>query len=235
MDEFEKKINDDDISETSSVSENEDSDNEDMISSTNKSTKAYDNEEQDGDEEKVPEDIQDRDEDEDEDEEKVPDSDEDEDEELNKIMIKETFNDEIDNEIDMLENDEDLDEEYFQKIDTRFRDNIIKDYHPELKVHNFEEIQALCKVVRDEKGKIVDPLHKTLPFITCYEKTRVIGERAKQINKGAKHFVNIDPEITDGYLIALKEYEEKKIPFIIQRPLPNGQSEYWRFCDLECV
>tara|TARA_X000000950_G_C13919102_1_gene662428 strand:- start:3864 stop:4577 length:714 start_codon:yes stop_codon:yes gene_type:complete len=236
MDEFEKKINDDDISETSSVSENEDSDNEDMISSTNKSIKVYDDEEQDGDEEKVP------DRDEDEDEEKVPDSDEDddevededEDEELNKIMIKETFNNEIDNEIDMLENDEDLDEEYFQKIDTRFRDNIIKDYHPELKVHNFEEIQALCKVVRDEKGKIVDPLHKTLPFITCYEKTRIIGERAKQINKGAKHFVNIDPEITDGYLIALKEYEEKKIPFIIQRPLPNGHSEYWRFCDLEC-
>lgn len=228
MDEFEKKINDDDISETSSVSENYDSDNEEVVATKNpiKDDDDEDNEDEQSDDEMVEGGMQDRDEDEVEDEEQ--------DEELNKIMIKETFNDEIDNEIDMLENDEDLDEEYFQKIDTRFRDNIIKDYHPELKVHNFEEIQALCKVVRDEKGKIVDPLHKTLPFITSYEKTRVIGERAKQINKGAKHFVNIDPEITDGYLIALKEYEEKKIPFIIQRPLPNGQSEYWRFCDLEC-
>ena len=36
MDEFEKKINDDDISETSSVSENEDSDNEDMIFQTSR-------------------------------------------------------------------------------------------------------------------------------------------------------------------------------------------------------
>ena len=37
----------------------------------------------------------------------------------------------------------------------------------------------------------------------------------------------------DGYLIALKELEQKKIPFIIQRPLPNGKSEYWRLRDLE--
>ena len=43
--------------------------------------------------------------------------------------------------------------------------------------HNFEEIQTLCKVVRDENGKVVDPLHKTLPFITCYEKTRIIESK----------------------------------------------------------
>jgi len=39
----------------------------------------------------------------------------------------------------------------------------------------------------------------------------------------------------DGYLIALKELDQKKIPFIIQRPLPNGGSEYWRLCDLEML
>jgi hypothetical protein len=36
-------------------------------------------------------------------------------------------------------------------------------------------------------------------------------------------------------LIALKEYEEKKIPFIIKRPLPNGGCEFWRFADLEIL
>ena len=221
MDEFDEK--DDNISETSSDSEentpkNNDEQNDDDIDIRN------DDNDEEGEQN-----------DDDEEGELNDDDNDEEDEELNKIRIKETIDNEIINEeIDMLENDEDLDEDYLQKIDTTFRENIIKDFHPELKVHNFEEIQTLCKVVRDEKGEIVDPLHKTLPFITCYEKTRVIGERAKQINKGAKHFVNIDPEITDGYLIALKEYEEKKIPFIIQRPLPNGQSEYWRFCDLEC-
>jgi DNA-directed RNA polymerase I, II, and III subunit RPABC2 len=39
----------------------------------------------------------------------------------------------------------------------------------------------------------------------------------------------------DGYLIALKEFEEKKIPFIIRRPLPDGTSEYWRLSDLEII
>ena len=199
----------DDISETSSVADSEESDNEDVIQET--PIKELD----------------------DEDLEVL--SDEDSDTEDIVTSAENISNELIDDELEILENDEDLDEEYYQKIDTKLRENIILNHHPELRVHNFEEIQTLCKVVRDENGKVVDPLHKTLPFITCYEKTRIIGERSKQINKCAKHFVNVDAEITDGYLIALKEYEEKKIPFIIQRPLPNGQSEFWRFCDLECI
>jgi hypothetical protein len=47
--------------------------------------------------------------------------------------------------------------------------------------------------------------------------------------------VEVDPTILDGYLIALKELEEKRLPFIIQRPLPNGGSEYWRIADLEML
>ena len=39
----------------------------------------------------------------------------------------------------------------------------------------------------------------------------------------------------DGYLIALKEFEEKKTPFIIKRPLPNGGCEYWKLSDLEVL
>ena len=114
------------------------------------------------------------------------------------------------------DDDDDLEEDYLQKI------------------NNIDEIKAMSKIVRDKFGNIIDPLHKTLPFITCYEKARILGERTKQLNQGAKAFVEVDNDVIDGYLIALKEFEEKKIPFIIQRPLPNGTSEYWRFCDLEC-
>ena len=63
----------------------------------------------------------------------------------------------------------------------------------------------------------------------------MLGERAKQINAGAPIFVEVDPSVIDGYLIALKEFEEKKIPFIIKRPLPNGGCEYWKFKDLELL
>ena len=44
-----------------------------------------------------------------------------------------------------------------------------------------------------------------------------------------------DDNVIDGYLIALKEFEEKKIPFIIKRPLPNGGCEYWKAADLEIL
>ena len=131
--------------------------------------------------------------------------------------------------------EDELNENYLQKLDHDVKQNIISDFHPELNAHSMEEVEASCTVIRDDKGTIIDPLHRTLPFVTRYEKARVIGERAKQINSGAKPFIEIDQTMIDGYLIALKEFEAKKIPFIIRRPLPNGNSEYWRLIDLEII
>lgn len=133
------------------------------------------------------------------------------------------------------EEEEDDDANYLQKFDSVAQQKIISDYHPELKTLNSDEVEILSRIVRDENGNIIDPLHKTLPFITKYEKARILGERAKQIDGGAKPFVEVDASVIDGYLIALKEYEAKAIPFIIQRPLPSGGSEYWKFSDLEIL
>jgi DNA-directed RNA polymerase I, II, and III subunit RPABC2 len=93
----------------------------------------------------------------------------------------------------------------------------------------------MSTIVRDEKGNIVDPFHRTLPIVTRYERARVLGERAKQIDGGAQIFVEVEDSMIDAYLIALKEFEAKKIPFIVQRPLPNGACEYWRLSDLEIL
>jgi DNA-directed RNA polymerase I, II, and III subunit RPABC2 len=134
------------------------------------------------------------------------------------------------------EEDSDSDDEnYLQKFDESIQNRIIEDYHPELKSHNYEEIKNLSKVVRNEEGEIIDPLHKTLPFITKYEKARIIGERAKQINSGAEPMIEVEPTVIDGYLIALAEFEEKKTPFIVKRPMPNGGCEYWHLYDLEIL
>ena len=133
------------------------------------------------------------------------------------------------------DDDDELNENYLQKLDHDVKQNIISEFHPELNTHSMEEVEASCTVIRDDRGVIIDPLHRTIPFVTRYEKARAIGERAKQINSGAKPFVEIDQSMIDGYLIALKEFEEKKIPFIIRRPLPNGTSEYWRLSDLEII
>ena len=94
---------------------------------------------------------------------------------------------------------------------------------------------VFLRVQRNKDNIIVDDLHKTIPMLTKYEKTRILGQRAKQINDGATPFVKIPENVIDGYLIAIRELEEKKIPFIIRRPLPNRGSEYWMVEDLEIV
>ena len=125
--------------------------------------------------------------------------------------------------------------EYFQKLTASVSESYIETYHPESMSHNYDEIQTLSRVVRDSAGVIVDDLHRTIPIMTKYEKTRILGQRAKQLNEGAPAFIKIDSTVIDGYLIALKELEQKKTPFIIRRPLPNGGSEYWRIQDLEIL
>ena len=134
------------------------------------------------------------------------------------------------------DDDEDADgDNYLKKFDTEINKNYIINYHPECALQNYDEIIAMTKVTRDKDGIIVDDLHKTIPYLTKYEKARILGQRAKQINSGATPFVKVPENIIDGYLIAQMELEQKRIPFIIRRPLPNGGSEYWSLKDLENI
>lgn len=131
--------------------------------------------------------------------------------------------------------DDELDENYLQKFESEVSKNYIHDYHPECFVHNYEEIALLSKVVKNADNIIIDPLHKTIPFLTKYEKARVLGQRAKQIESGSKPFVRVPENVVDSYIIAELELQQKRIPFIIRRPLPNGGCEYWNLKDLEII
>jgi DNA-directed RNA polymerase I, II, and III subunit RPABC2 len=127
------------------------------------------------------------------------------------------------------------DENYLQKFSNEINKNYIMEFHPECINHNYDEIAAISKVTRDEFNIIIDPFHKTIPYLTKYEKTRVLGQRAKQIECGAKPLVKVPENIIDSYIIAELELQQKKIPFIIRRPIPGGGVEYWNLKDLENI
>ena len=131
--------------------------------------------------------------------------------------------------------DDDDDEVYLTKFDKEINQNYLLNNHPECTIQNYDEIVALSKVVRDKNNIIIDELHKTIPYLTKYERARILGQRAKQINSGATTFVKVHENMIDGYLIAELELQQKRIPFIIRRPLPNGGSEFWCVKDLENI
>lgn len=133
------------------------------------------------------------------------------------------------------EEEEDYDDNYLQKFDNDLIKNYVNEFHPECLSHNYDEIAKLSVVVRNSDNIIIDPLHRTIPYLTKYERARILGQRAKQIETGARPLVKIPENIVDSYIIAELELREKKIPFIIRRPIPGGACEYWNLRDLEVI
>jgi DNA-directed RNA polymerase subunit K/omega len=167
-------------------------------------------------------------------------SDNEEDEVINtnkkvKKIVKKTIVDKSFLEIDSDDESDDDGETYLKKFDKEINDNYIVNYHPECALQNYDEILAMTKVVRDKNNIIIDDLHRTIPHLTKYERARILGQRAKQIESGATPFIKVPENVIDGYLIAELELQQSRIPFIIRRPMPNGGSEYWKINDLENI
>jgi DNA-directed RNA polymerase subunit K/omega len=125
------------------------------------------------------------------------------------------------------------DDERINRFESCMKEDLVAKMHPQEIPVRYEDVKALLPVHRDEFD-CVDPLHTTLPLLTKFEKSSILGLRAKQINSGAPPFVERNG-LVDGYQIALEELKQKKLPFTIRRPLPNGTSEYWRVEDLEIL
>mgnify|MGYP006158040231 CR=1 FL=1 len=69
-----------------------------------------------------------------------------------------------------------------------------------------------------------------IPQLNKYEKTKIVSERAQQLANGSISFLK-NPETYNNVLdIAMEELNQKKIPIIIERPVPNG-FEYWKLED----
>ena len=79
----------------------------------------------------------------------------------------------------------------------------------------------------EKKGKAVPRDQRTTtPYMTKYERARILGTRALQISMNAPVLVQLEGE-TDPLDIANKELREKRVPFTVRRFMPDGSWEDW--------
>ena len=71
----------------------------------------------------------------------------------------------------------------------------------------------------------------TSPFLTKFERAKVLGVRAQMLASGAEPMIS-PPFPNECFDIAVLELKAKKIPLIIRRYLPNKKFEDWRLEDL---
>lgn len=88
------------------------------------------------------------------------------------------------------------------------------------------------EILQAAEGQAVQPNKRiTTPYLTKYERARVLGTRALQIAMCAPVMVELEG-LTDPLRIAMKELKARKIPIIIRRFLPDGSYEDWSINEL---
>jgi len=60
------------------------------------------------------------------------------------------------------------------------------------------------------------------PTLTRFEKARIMGARALQLSLGAPVFIEMPKDATTSLQIAMEELNQRVIPIVIRRTLPNS-------------
>ena len=104
--------------------------------------------------------------------------------------------------------------------------------HPECRLDYIEQSLQKLPVQSYPPDNGADSNHRSVPFLTIYEKTKLLGFRANQLAEGGRPFINVPPHVTDVIEIARLELDQRRLPFILKRTMPDGTFEYWRLADL---
>lgn len=124
------------------------------------------------------------------------------------------------------------DDIYYEKINNIHHDQLNK-YHNDKKILLMKDIEALSDTVKDTAGNVLRK--KTIPFLTKYEFTRIIGIRKTQLDNGAPSYLeDIPTNIVDNKLIAKAEILGKKLPWLIKRTYGKNH-EFIKLKDLEII
>ena len=96
-------------------------------------------------------------------------------------------------------------------------------------------IDKECEVIQNREIIAYDTTHEPIeiinkkgpvstgpPTLTRFEKARIMGARALQLSFGAPSFIKMPKNATTSLEIAMEELNQRVIPIIIKRTLPNG-------------
>jgi len=86
--------------------------------------------------------------------------------------------------------------------------------------------------IKDDEIIINKTGRLTKPFLTKYEKVRILGDRSRQLAQGAKPMIKNTTGLSHKE-VALLELKSRVIPLIIERPIPNVGVEKWKLSELE--
>jgi DNA-directed RNA polymerase subunit K/omega len=106
--------------------------------------------------------------------------------------------------------------------------NIENESDDEIEEEFFDDDNKIYDMVVESSKRITDPI------LYMFERVRLLAIRSKQLSRGAKPMI-LNVENFTPKEIAKKELEEKVIPIIIVRTLPNGKKEHWKLNELEIV
>ncbi|KAF2205917.1 DNA-directed RNA polymerases I, partial [Delitschia confertaspora ATCC 74209] len=104
------------------------------------------------------------------------------------------------------------------------RNNVVVGGDPGAAAAAAAEQKNSVKTMKDKK--VPKEKRSTTPYMTKYERARVLGTRALQISGNAPVLIDVEG-MTDPLQIAIKELREKKIPLVVRRYLPDGWYEDW--------
>lgn len=113
-------------------------------------------------------------------------------------------------------------------------------YHPECRIYYVEAITPKLLLMAappdtPTRQGAPDANHRSQPWITQYERTKILGFRANQLAQGAMPYVVVPKHVVTTADIARIELKERRLPFIISRVMPDGTFEFWRLSDLMIV
>ena len=105
-------------------------------------------------------------------------------------IVGDGLDEDVDNDDDDIDDEDELNStKKVHLFDKEVNMDYIKETHPECLPINMDELKVMLPVIRNENGIIIDDFHTTIPILTKYEKTRVLGQRASMIEHGDRKSV----------------------------------------------